>query len=196
MAKPILYDEQRLLMEIADGSQSAFSALFAHYHPVVFSFSRKITHSDDLAMEAVQDVFLKIWLHRERLRDIENFAAYLNRLVRNHCFNMLRKLANESRTLSSHGEDAPQEDYSTLEKLEYNEVKQILDEAIETLSPQQKKVYELCHQKGLKYEEAAAELNISAQTVHAYMKEALKKIRAHFKKYAISYIMFFSVLFS
>lgn len=195
MTKPVLADENLLLARIAEGSQSAFGLLFEHYHPFVYSFSRKITRSDELAVEAVQDVFLKIWLHRERLLDVEHFAAYLNRLVRNHCFNMLRKLANESRSVSASWDEFSLEDHSTVEKLEFNEVKQILDEAVGTLSPQQRRVYELCHQQGLKYDEVAAALNLSPQTVQSYMKEALRKIRSHFGKYAISYVVFFAALF-
>lgn len=196
MIKAKLQDERTLLMKIAGGSQSAFRELFTRYHPFVYAFARKITRSDDLAMEVVQDVFLKIWLHREGLIKIENFKAYLNRIVRNHCFNVLRKLANESRAIAASWDDGQLEDHATIEKLEYNEVQQILEDALETLSPQQKKVYQLCHQEGLKYEEAALEMGISSQTVHAYMKDALRKIRDHFRKHAISYTLFFAALFS
>lgn len=191
-----LRDEQQLLREIAGGSQAAFGKLFGYYHGFVYSFSRKITRSDGLAEEAVQDVFLKIWLHREGLGGVENFAAYLNRMVRNHCYNMLRKLANENRMITAHWDQQPLEDHSTVEKLDYDEVRQILEEAIGTLSPQQQRVYQLCHQQGLKYDEAAAALGISAQTVHAYMKDALRKIRDHFRRHSIGYVAYFSVLFS
>ncbi|WP_262502421.1 sigma factor [Pedobacter rhizosphaerae] len=46
--------------------------MFRNYHRYVLAFSRKITRSDDLAKEIVQDVFLKIWLSREKLRNSSN----------------------------------------------------------------------------------------------------------------------------
>ncbi|MGK6352012.1 RNA polymerase sigma factor [Parapedobacter sp. DT-150] len=194
MARQTPYNERELLAEIAAGDQKAFTVLFQHYHSFVFSFGQKITHSEDLAVEIVQDVFLKIWLDRRRLTQVDRFPAYLNRLVRNYCFNVLRKLANENKAALVLMANSDGEDYSTIERLDYQDVKQILDEAINKLSVQQKQVYQFCHQEGLKYEEVAQRLNISPQTVHAYMKDALRKIRAHFKKYAFSYVAFFSMI--
>ncbi|GGC22491.1 DNA-directed RNA polymerase sigma-70 factor [Parapedobacter defluvii] len=189
-------NEKELLAQIQYGSQLAFRLLFERYHPFVYAFSRRITHSEELAEEIVQDVFLKIWLDRERLNTVDHFPAYLNRIVRNHCFNVLRKLASETKHMAEHLVGFEEADHSTVENLDYKDVKRILDEAVESLPAQQKRVYQLCHQEGLKYEEAAERLNLSPQTVHAYMKEALRKIRAHFKNYAVSYVAFFMALFS
>jgi len=187
-------DENELLRRISRGDQPAFSALFTSYHPFVYAFSRRITRSEELAEEVVQDIFLKIWVDRESLERIDDFGAYLNRVVRNHCYNVLRKLAMESRHASLLSTDFNDTDDSTMQQLDYNDVNEVLEGAIQTLSTQQKNVYQLCHQRGLTYSEASAELGISTQTVHAYMKDALRKIRIHFKKHGISYSVFFAVL--
>src|SRR5690606_23952871 len=121
--------------------------------------------------------------------------AYLNRLVRNHCYNVLRKLAMESRHLSLLTTEFSDSDDSTVQQLAYNDVNEVLENAVQSLSQQQKNVYRLCHQQGLTYQEAAAELNISQQTVHAYMKDALRKIRDHFRKHGVPYVLFFATLF-
>ncbi|KQC02049.1 RNA polymerase sigma factor [Pedobacter sp. Hv1] len=195
MANNLLHNEPEILVKIAGGDQLAFNLLFKHYHIYVHSFSRKITHSDNLAVEIVQDIFLKIWLGREKLGHIDSFGAYLNRLVRNHCFNVLRQLAQETKSSAIHLKFATDVDHSTVQQLDYKETESILNEAIEMLSPQQRMVYMLCHQQGHKYEEAAEKMNISHQTVHAYMKDALRKIREHFKKHSVEYSLFITVLF-
>lgn len=188
-------DENELLRRASRGDQSAFSTLFKSYHPFVYAFSRRITRSDELAEEVVQDIFLKIWVDRESLENIDNFGGYLNRIVRNHCYNVLRKLAMESKHASLLSTDFDDTDDSTVQQLDYSDVNEVLEGAIQTLSTQQKNVYQLCHQRGLTYQEAADELGISQQTVHAYMKDALRKIRDHFRKHGISYSLFFAVLF-
>ncbi|WP_262245691.1 RNA polymerase sigma factor [Parapedobacter soli] len=188
-------DENELLRRISRGDQSAFGALFKSYHPFVYAFGRRITRSDELAEEVVQDVFLKIWVDRESLEKIDNFGAYLNRIVRNHCYNVLRKLAMESRHASLLSAGFDDTDDSTAQQLDYNDVNEVLEDAIQTLSTQQKNVYQLCHQRGLTYQEASDELGISRQTVHAYMKDALRKIRDHFRKHGILYAVFIAVLF-
>lgn len=195
MANNPLQSEKEVLVKIAGGDRHAFNLLFKHYHKYVHAFSRKITHSDSLAIEVVQDIFLKIWLNREKLVNVDSFGAYLNRLVRNHCFNVLRQLAQEKKSGAIHLKDVTDVDRSTIEQLDYRETESILNEAIEMLSPQQRMVYMLCHQQGHKYEEAAEKMNISHQTVHAYMKDALRKIREHFKRHSIEYSVFITVLF-
>ncbi|WP_256001926.1 RNA polymerase sigma factor [Pedobacter deserti] len=184
-----------MLAQIAQGDQRAFAALFKHYHRFLYSFSLRITSSEESASEVVQDVFLKIWLNRERLAEVQSFGAYLNRMVRNHSLNVVRKELQVARTTGEFGRSFDERDDSTTLQLEYNEVSNLLNEAIAGLSPQQRQVYQLCHQQGLKYAEAAEKMNISPQTVNAYMKDALKKIRMHFKKHATVYPLLILALF-
>ncbi|WP_285010617.1 RNA polymerase sigma factor [Pedobacter faecalis] len=195
MAVTPLQNESELLAQIAQGDQRAFAALFKHYHRFLYSFSLRITSSEESANEVVQDVFLKIWLNRERLAEVQSFGAYLNRMVRNHSLNVVRKELQVARTTGEFGRSFDERDDSTTLQLEYNEVSNLLNDAIAGLSPQQRQVYQLCHQQGLKYVEAAEKMNISPQTVNAYMKDALKKIRMHFKKHATVYPLLILALF-
>ena len=57
----------------------------------------------------------------------------------------------------------------------------VFSNALEKLPPQQRLVYSLCHQRGLKYEEAARELNISRLTVKTHMQKALRSLKSHLK---------------
>ena len=190
-----LVDERELLAEIAGGDKRSFEYLFKLHHKSMFSFSKRVTRSEELAKEVVQDIFLRIWLNREKLVEIENLGAYLNTLVRNECFKTLRKLNQEFKSNEVYKTRHSESDYSTEREIDYRETESILNSAIATLSPQQKAVYVLCHQEGLKYEEAASQLGLSAQTVHSYMKDALRKIRSHFKSHAIEYSAFIICLF-
>jgi RNA polymerase sigma-70 factor (family 1) len=190
-----LFDESELIRRIAEGDQHAFTIIFKHYQRFVFSFSKKITASDESATEVVQDIFLKIWLNRENLAKITNFGAYLNRLVRNHSLNVVRKQLQENKYAIEIGSAFSEADESTILQLDYNDTHNLLNQAIAELSPQQRMVYQLCHQQGLKYQEAAIQMNISPQTVNAYMKDALKKIRFHFKKYTHIYPFLILILF-
>lgn len=78
-------------------------------------------------------------------------------------------------------------DLGTQQALDYKETKELLDDVVSRLPQQQRSVYTLCHSEGLKYDEAAAQLNISPDTVHYHMKLALATIREHFKRHALLY---------
>ncbi|GGI25282.1 RNA polymerase sigma factor [Pedobacter mendelii] len=195
MAVNPLPNEAEILARIAKGEQNAFTILFRNYERYVYQYGSKLTHSETLALEIVQDIFLKIWLGREKLAKVQNFGAYLNRLVRNHSFNVLRKLAFEAKSSLKIKRDFVENDNSTMLQLDYNETVRILHEALNNLPPQQRIVYDLCHLEGLKYDDAALKMNISPKTVHSHMKQALKNIREHFRKHAVAYPLFFAVLF-
>lgn len=195
-----LLNEKELLQKIADGDQRAFTVLFNHYHHDLFVFSRKLSKSEDVALEIVQDVFLKIWSVRGKLAEMDNFGGYLTRIVRNHSLNVIRQIARrEKPTLNSSINADDFVDTTgfdiTQQKLDYNDTLRVLNEALDTLAPQQRKVYQLCHMEGLKYEEAAQKMGVSIETVRAHMKKALQKIREHFGKNAILYPMLIIALF-
>lgn len=189
MAVQALKDEKDILAKIAEGDQYAFTALFNHYQKDVFVHSKRLTPSEDHAVEVVQDIFIKIWTGRNRLKTIDNFGAYLNRVVRNHVFDVLKQISKETESQVKFQKASTELDDSTRQLLDYKDSIHILNEALSDLAPQQKLVYKLCHQEGLKYEDAAKKMNISTETVRAHMKQALSKIRAHFRKHAILYPM-------
>lgn len=187
MAIKPLKNETELMLNIAEGSKEAFTLVFNYYYDYVFSFSRKLTRSEELAKEVAQDIFMKIWFDRSILTKIENFGGFINRLVRNHSLDLLRKLAVHDKVSHEIVLSSSELDTNTEQTLDYNETLKILEEAIDLLPDQQKRVYMLCHQQGLKYEEAAKKLNISSATVHYHMKLALNVIRNHFKRNSVAY---------
>lgn len=185
-ARPLDH-ESKLLAKIARGDQHAFTVLFNHYERDVYGMGKKLTWSHDQAIEIVQEVFIKIWDGRASLVTVENFGAYLNRLVKNHSLNVLKKMSRENRNHQVLQSVSTELDDSTSTQLDYNDALRLLNEALDSLAPQQRKVYVLCHQQGLKYEEAAAQLNISPSTINVHMTQALKRIREHFAKNAVFY---------
>lgn len=60
---------------------------------------------------------------------------------------------------------------------------QLLQEAIQQLSPQKKRVFELCKLQGLSYNKAAAELGISKYTVGEYLKEAMAFVKQYIQQH-------------
>lgn len=183
MVAKTLLSESELLARVAEGDKRAFGVLFEQRQQLIFNIAYKLTKSRTNSKEIVQDVFLKIWNHREELPALDNFGAYINRMARNQSIDALRLLAREAlRTVQLQEEQLKKGDFQTEETLQFQETGRILHLALESLPPQQRKVYQLCHEQGLKYEEAAQALGLSPGTVHAHMKQALKNIRVFLKQ--------------
>ena len=71
----------------------------------------------------------------------------------------------------------------TEEAILLQDTRKVLNNAIDLLPQQQREVYLLCQTEGLKYEEVAAKLNISTNTVKTHMKRALASLREHVRNH-------------
>lgn len=169
---------RRLFSRIGIGDERAFRQLFEQYSSTVYSFSLKLTRSADQAEEIVQDVFLKLWVRRATLVQIENFNAWLFTVTRHQALNILRQKAIEGRAKLVLQQHSPQTHCDTEETVVLRDYQQLLDRAIRRLPPQQQLVYSLCRRDGLPYDEVAARLNISRLTVKTHMQQALRTIRS------------------
>jgi hypothetical protein len=90
------YSEKVLLCKVAAGDENAFAELFKNFYNPLGEFVMRLTESEALTQEIVQDVFLKIWINRVVLAEIDCFKAYLLVVARNHAFNCLKQIAREN----------------------------------------------------------------------------------------------------
>ena len=58
---------------------------------LLYHLSYSMLHSDADCADAVQDALLRAWQHRDDLRDVRMFKAWLCRILINACRDMLRK---------------------------------------------------------------------------------------------------------
>jgi RNA polymerase sigma-70 factor (family 1) len=175
-------DIKELVRRLVEGDEHAFTVIFLDYSNRIYCYALRLTRSESMAEEIVQEVFMKLWLNRQLLMTVAQFEPYLYRIARNHTYNMLRQIAFE-RTAK---EDMEKELAGTGSEMQETfllsgDHQQILNRALDRLPPQQRLVYNLCHQQGLKYEEVAGQLNISRLTVKTHMQHALRAIRTFIK---------------
>lgn len=172
-------NEQELLALVATGDVQAFSQLFDHYRPFVYTSSLRMTGEEMLAEEIVQDTFLKVWLNKNTLTGIENFQAWLYRVAANLTLNAIKKERLHQRTIQEWLANIHDgEHYQGIEEDE-SKFRNILNAAIMRLPARQKETYELIKQQGYKRDEAAALLKISPETVKYHLDQAMKSIRAY-----------------
>lgn len=182
--KDPFYDEAEILARIAQGDQRAFELIYQKYHARIYHFALGYLKNEMDAEEVVQEIFLKLWMRDSRSLPISSLPAYLQTLVRNHSLNALRRKARMNATDLEASVDWTEAHEETEQQILLNDTRKVLNQAIELLPPQQKRIYQLCHVEGVKYEEAAKQLSISPGTVHSHVKAALKFLRGHLRKSA------------
>lgn len=174
------YNEKELLQSVSEGDETAFTQLFNEWYPLLSTLILRVTRSEMLTEEVVQDVFLKVWMGREALVYVDRFKPFLWVMAKHLAIDALRKTvartARENRyqsevLIENNVNDEP--DYHTL-----------IDEAIARLPPQQQRVYLLSRQNRLKQAEIAKMMGISITTVKSYMQLSVQSITHYVKEKA------------
>ncbi|RYE29053.1 MAG: RNA polymerase sigma-70 factor [Sphingobacteriaceae bacterium] len=163
-----------------------FDCLFEHYKKRVYIYVLKVVKSQFLAEEITQEIFIKLWLYRNKLSEINNLDGFIFKIVRNQALNHLRKAAYDERLLKEILAFAAPEQNNVDEKIIAADYQLLVQQALDCLSPQRRLVYELSRKKGLNYEEIACQLNLSRNTVKNHIVSALKHIHNYLSKNGIS----------
>lgn len=173
-----LHTEKELLLLISRDDQIAFTWLLRSYWNKVYTQALIYLKSPQLAQEITQDVFLKIWSSRQRLRDVQSFSDYLFIISRNEIISALRK-KNKDLVEPSHElqEILMQPDKQLHYKESYHKILSLIDQ----LPPARKKVFTLSRLEGKSYEEIGSELGISRNGVKDHIVKALNYLRTHFE---------------
>lgn len=172
------YDDYDLLREVATGNEAAFARLVDQHKNNIFTSALRITGSKVIAEDILQDVFLNLWLKRQKLPELKNFRGYLYTIAQNAIFDALRNKAKlKKKNITLDPEDPSLSHMDTENALQQKEYEGILHLAIDRLPPKQKQTYILMKQQGLKRNETAALLQVSAETVKFNLEEAVRKIR-------------------
>lgn len=183
MSKLNFQTEKDLLMKISEGRENAFRTLFEQYYEQLFEYINGFIKSKQVAEELVMDVFLKIWLGRDLIPQIQRFDAFLFRVAHNKSIDFLRSVATDPKFKDLLWEKIQvannvQSDSFVL----MHEYETKLREAVSLLSPQRKKVYQLSREQDLTHDQIAAQLNLSKSTINNHIVEAQRFIRTYLSK--------------
>ena len=153
--------ERRLVADLLEGDESAFCELYALY-------------KDRL-----------MWCF---LNPNVPFGPYVYTIVKNRILNLLagldRELELRDKIRSASLDSTNETEDSVLD----TDLNALLDKALETLTPQQKRVFDMSRKDMKSHKEIADSLGISVYTVQQHISTALKVIRAFLAKYAETYM--------
>ena len=171
-------EAQALVKALKEGNQLAFSIVYKTYAAQTFSLAFKYLLNKELAEDAVQNLFLKLWLKKEEIDETKPINRYLFTMLKNDLLNMLRDSKKNIYLL----EDCLSmvlelEDNSQNENLKQEQMN-IIQQALEQLSPQRRKVFEMKVSGKYSNQEIADKLNLSINTIKFQYSQSLKQIRS------------------
>lgn len=180
MVKDTTYDERALFINISEGDETAFSMCYARYGSMLLPFLLKLVGSQDMAEEIVQEVFLKVWLHRDKLATVENPRYWLFRVAANVARNWLKRQLLAEKVMRRQQEIKIQNPVS--DHMEYKAIREVVLKTIAAFPPQRKRIYQMSRDEGLKPSEIASKMNLSVSTVKNTLLSALQTIRENIEQ--------------
>lgn len=152
--------------------------LFKKHYGDMYRLARILLHDDAESKDIVSDVFVKLLDGTVCLKE-ESEKAFLLTCVRNRCLNKMRRMRLQERVSQLYLLDMAT-DIAPLENTERDleELRKVIDTQ---LTPKSKTVLLLHYRDNLTYVEIAQKLQISDVAVYKHLRNAMEKLRKHFK---------------
>lgn len=172
--------EKELVASLRDGSKSAFETLYNLYKQRLAGNLFRLLKSDELTLEILQDLFLKIWDNRARIDPEKPFKSYLFKIAENMVIDYYRRAARD-KVMRDKMIQASTEIYTHVEEQMFKkENGELLHQAIDLMPPQRKRVFILFKLEGKSYKEIEQILGIGEKTINSHLFQANKFLKQHF----------------
>lgn len=174
-----------MLRRIARGDEAAFRIIFDLYRQRLFVFALQISHSVVEAEEIVQDIFMKLWENRKAIAEVEYPRKYIYTMARNRAVDLLCKIARDQKLRTAAWVNLSQDHRNlTEELLNEKESRELISEAVASLTEKKQAIFRLSRQEGLSHQEIAREMSLSVQTVKNILTEILRHIKIHLQQHS------------
>ncbi len=175
--------EQITLSSLKEGSVDAFNLCYDLYFRALCSYANLIVRQSEIAEEITQNIFMEIWMNRDKIPEHSSFKAYILTAVRNDCLDHLKhkKTVEKYNELLVKNKSLAYDDI--FNQLIDNDLQKYLNSAIQKLPEQCRKVFLMSRFHYNSYKEIADKLNISVKTVENQIGKALKIVRKELDPY-------------
>jgi RNA polymerase sigma-70 factor (ECF subfamily) len=178
----LLLPDEDLLSFVGQGDAEAFTILYNRYGCAAFSLAYRIMGERQAADDLVQDAFLKLWRSATNYRsERSGVRTWLFSIVRNRGIDQLRSHASRRRTKDRIEAFTPRSQPSeAFAETWRNSQRDRVRDALNTLSPEQRKVLELSYFSGYTHVQVSELLDVPLGTIKGRMRLGLKKMRVYF----------------
>jgi len=185
--------DTQLVQALKKGDLNAFDQLFTKYNKKLYYFAKGYLGSVEDAEGIVQEVFIKIWEKREDLKEYLSFNSYIFTITYKAILKHFRSKSRAKKYMDQFLFGFIDENNETSEEIEYNNLLELANIAIEKLPEKRKLVFKLSRKEGFTNLEISKQLRISKRTVENHIQQALKFLREQFGKETLLTILFFAL---
>jgi len=176
--------EDKLVDRIQNGDKRAFKEVYDEYYTQFYFIARRYLKDESLAKDAVQDLFLKFWVKRDKLETSKTVKGFLFVMLKNLLLDMIRKRKTQKKILDKYKVLVNSDELhnTTEEDIIFDQYYELFKQAFKNLTPAQRKVFRMKSFEGLSNAEVADINEVSPNTVKTQFYHASKYIRQYLKK--------------
>lgn len=187
--------DKKLVTSYLKGDEKALETFYLRYERMLYGYIYRKVRNSDVTQDLFQEIWMKIVKNMGKLGTFSQVKSWVFRIAHNHIIDYYRKEGRRKGIYSMNNPvDSSGEGHSTfedmlsdpqvqhpLQKLRLEEFEQCLDEALLTLSEEQREVFSLRYEKDLKFKDIAEITQAPLNTVLGRMRTAVRKITDFFK---------------
>jgi RNA polymerase sigma-70 factor (ECF subfamily) len=162
--------------------EANFNRILEDYQERIFFLVQRMVIDPDDATDITQDVFIKVWQHRDSFKGDSSLYTWIYRIATNECLQFIRKKKRRGLLRLENYESTLAQKLQSDVYFNGDEYQRILHEAILTLPEKQRVVFQLKYFDELKYEQIAEITDTSVGALKASYHHAVKKIEEYAKE--------------
>lgn len=170
--------DSTLVAAVLAGDIELFGVLIERYRKEFGRYAASLVGDPDVAADAMQEAFIRAFDSLASCRDPSRFKAWFFRILTNRCHNHRgRRLPTTDRLPDTPARDRPDLDLARAE------LAQVLERAIDTLTPKQREAFVLRHVEGRSYAEIAELLSVGEDALKMRVYRARDALRKQLEAY-------------
>lgn len=182
--------------------QKHIATLYNQYVDQLYSYALHLGFKEDIAMDAIHDLFFKLCTKHGSLDEINNLKSYLFKSLKNRLIDIYREQKECVEIFSTNGdeyEELPfQIDFSFDDKLieeeDLEEIRTVIRKVLNDLTERQREIIYLRYVYDYEFNEIAELLQISVESCRNSISKSFRKIRMANPK--PNYSLFIKILFT
>lgn len=178
--------DHEVIARVRGGETALYEILVRRYNQRLYHIARSILHDGAEAEDVMQHAYVRAFQHLSQFTGAAQFSTWLTKIA---LYEALRRAKQRSKTRTSREEDtivnAPATTIADPERQAYNdEVRVVLERAIERLPVAYRAVFVLRVIEGLDVAETAASLEIGVEAVKTRLHRARAMLRKELHRVA------------
>ena len=165
------------------GDHKAFSAIHKKLHSKMYSSAKRMIKDEELTEDILQNTFIKLWLRKEAIGNVDNVAGYFFMATRSMCLSHIRtseamqvkfepiEVSKFREPIQTSIEDTITEREATLRR------KKIVEAALKQLPRRQREIMQLRFYESLNSKDIVKLTGLKYQSVANQMYRAVQTLR-------------------